>query len=69
MTTRAYYTLCVWDTEQAAWFDEFGDYSRDDVRAEFDDHSAPGRHKRIIKHDGSAANMMAKRDALARPKG
>ena len=66
--SRHYYTLCVWDTEQAAWFDEFGFYSRSDVQAEFDDHSAPGRYKRIIKHDGSADDMIAKRDQLAVPK-
>lgn len=68
MPNRAYYTLCVWDAEQQKWFDEFGDYSHSDVQAEFDDNSAPGRHKRIIKHDGSLEGMIAAREALRAPK-
>ena len=66
--TRAYYTLCVYDTEQGCWFDEFGDYSLNAVGEEHREHSAPSRHKRIIATNGTAADMIAKRDALPKPK-
>jgi len=66
---RTYYTLCVWDAEQATWFDEFGDYSRAAVAEELEGHFAPKRHKQIIKTDGSMADLIAKRDGLAAPKG
>lgn len=65
---KAYYTLCVWDSVAGAWFDEFGDYSRKLVESERAEHSAKGKHKVVIKTDGTAPDMIAKRDALPSPK-
>lgn len=65
---RPYFTLCVFDTEAGQWFAEFGDYSRAEVQAECDEHSAPRKHKRIIRHDDSAKAMIAARNALPIPK-
>lgn len=64
---RPYFTLCVFDAEHGAWFDEFGDYCRADVQAECDDHPAPRKYKRIIRHDGSTEAMIAARNALPLP--
>lgn len=69
MTTRPYYTLCLWDADHNSWFDECGDYSRADVQADADGYyDMPKRHKVIIATDGSAAAMIAARDALPTPK-
>lgn len=68
MPMRPYYTLCIFDTEQNCWFDEFGSYDRKEVVAETDYASAPRKHIAIIKHDDTAAAMLAARDALPLPK-
>lgn len=71
MNAKPYYTLCLWndDYEQPAWYDEFGSYSRKEVASEMECYDLPRKHMAIIKTDGTAADMMAKRDALPAPKG
>ena len=67
---KAYYTLCRYDALHNAWFDEFGDFSRADVEAEFDgavDNGTPKKHLKIIKTNGTLADLIAKRDALPLP--
>lgn len=66
---KPYYTLCIFDAEQGCWHDDFGDYSRKDVQEELEGYDMPRKWLAIIKTDGSAADMMAKRDALPMPKG
>jgi hypothetical protein len=70
--TRKYYTLCIWDAEQACWFDEFGSYSRREVAEEktiaTQDNEVRPHHARIIASDESAESMIAARDALPAPK-
>lgn len=70
MKTRPYYTLCVWDTHYARWFDQFGSYSRGEVAEEkslyLQDGFSP-RHVAIIKTEETAAAMIAARDALPHP--
>lgn len=60
---RKYYTLCTFDAAEygeAAWHDQFGDYSRSAVQDEADDTDIPARHKAIISTDGTAAALIAK---------
>lgn len=70
MKTRPYFTLCVWDTHHACWFDQFGSYSRGEVAEEktlcLQDGFSP-RHVVIIRTDETAAAMIATRDALPHP--
>ena len=69
--TKAYYTLCVWDTEHAAWFDVFGSYERGEVVEEMQSWKDAGnkaKHLAIIKTDETADAMMKARDALPAPK-
>ena len=64
---RTYYTLSKFDTDAGRWFDEFGSYSRAEVVAERDamrDDGTPMRHLTVIGTDGTAAAMIARRDAL-----
>lgn len=69
--TKAYFTLCRFDAEESReWFDVFGDTSRAEVQGELDTlrgDGVPAKHLRIIKSDGTARDMMEKRDALPRP--
>lgn len=68
-TPRAYYTLCQWHDDEQAWYDIFGDYSRRDVEAERDDlidSGFPRKHFAILRTDGSAADMIAQREGLAK---
>lgn len=68
MTIRPYYTLCLWDVDQQAWFDQFGDYKKSEVQGEADGYFMPRGHKVIITHKDSAEAMIATRDALPVPK-
>ena len=59
---RTYYTLCKFDTDNGAWFDEFGDYSRREVQDELDsevDNGTPRKFLKIVTTDGSAAQLIA----------
>jgi hypothetical protein len=67
MTT--YYVLCVWDAENKDWFDEVGHYDRADCVADAETYAAPKTWQRILHTDGTSADLIAKRDALAPPKG
>lgn len=72
MPIRTYHTLCVWDHESKAWFDEFGSYSLAEVKEELQGKVYDGLSRadlKIIQSDGSAADMIAKRDALPARKG
>lgn len=67
---KAYYTLCIFDAEKCRWFDDFGDHSRADVDAELNgeiDNGTPKKHLKVIKTNGTLADLIAKRDALALP--
>lgn len=68
MTTRPYYTLCLWDAQHQCWFDQFGDYKRSEVKGEADTYYVPRGHKVIIAHKDSPEAMIAARDALAPPR-
>lgn len=69
---KPYFTLCVWYEESQDWFDEFGDYDLQDVKEElvgaWEGSGIPRNWFKIIKTDGTAADMKAKRDALPAPK-
>ena len=68
MTTRAYHTLCLWDVQEQCWFDQFGDYSKAEVKGEADTYFMPRGHKVIITHKDDAESMIATRDALPAPR-
>jgi hypothetical protein len=62
-----YYTLCRFDALHNAWFDEFGDFAKADVDAEWlgeRQNGTPAKHLKIIKTNGTLADLIAKRDAL-----
>lgn len=68
---KQYHTLCVWDDEQGAWFDQFGSYRLREVKAERQDFNSagiPGRFLIIISHDDTAQAMIAARNNLQAPK-
>jgi hypothetical protein len=68
---KAYYTLCIFDADQCRWFDEIGDYDRNYVDYELNHHAdtgVPKKHLKIIKTNGTLADLIAKRDALPAPK-
>lgn len=59
---RTYYTLCKFDTEHGAYFDQFGDYSRAAVQEELETERDAGTRKAhlvIIKTDGTAGALIA----------
>lgn len=59
---RTYYTLCKFDTDNGAWFDQFGDYSRDAVQEELEterEDGTPRKFLKIVTTDGSAAQLIA----------
>jgi hypothetical protein len=68
---RKYFTLCIWDAEHGAWFDEFGSYSRGEVAQEktlhTQDNGVRPHHARIVVSDDTAESMIAARDALPAP--
>ena len=70
MIPHPYFTLCVWDTVNVCWYDQFGSYSRREVAEEktlyLQDGYSP-RHVVIIKTDETAEAMMKARDALPHP--
>lgn len=68
MTARTYYTLCLWDTQYQAWFDQFGSYVKTEVKEEADTYFMPRGHKVIIAHKDTAEAMVATRGALAPPR-
>lgn len=68
---KQYHTLCVWEEDNAGWFDQFGSYSLRKVKAERQDFNSagiPGRFLAIISHDDTAQAMIAARDSLPAPK-
>jgi len=62
---RTYYTLCLWNTDTKSWEDDFGSYRRAEVVEEVEFCGHVKAHCRILHTDGTAADMIAKRDALA----
>ena len=66
---RAYYVLGLWDTENRDWFDECGHYALADAKADKEAEDYPRGHAVILKTDGSLADLIAQRNALAPPKG
>lgn len=66
---RTYYTLCIWDADAKDWFDVYGDYIRANVVAETEAYDVPKTWMRILHTDGTAADLLAWRDAMDPPKG
>lgn len=66
--SKTYYTLCLWDTQEQTWFDQFGSYSKREVKEEADSYFVPRGHKVIVAHKDSAEAMIATRDALPVPR-
>lgn len=71
-----YYTLCrfeVTEGNMGRWFDIGGFNTKAEAKAELawdkDDSGKPGTHYHILTNDGSAAKMIAQRDALPAPRG
>ena len=58
---NTYYTLFVYDIENRAWHNEFGDYSRESIVEEIDSsyYYTKKKHIKIIKNDGSKEAMFA----------
>ncbi len=56
-----YYTLFVYDTDNNAWHNEFGDYTRESILEEIDcsHYYTKKKHLKIIKNDGSKESMFA----------
>ena len=56
-----YYTLFVYDTDNNAWHNEFGDYTRDSILEEIDCsyYYTKKKHLKIIKNDGSITATLA----------
>lgn len=56
-----YYTLFVYDTNNNAWHNEFGDYTRDSILEEIDCsyYYTKKKHLKIIKNDGSVTATLA----------
>ena len=71
-TNRPYFILCTWAENTQQWFDQHGDYDKREVATELEDlwegSGIPRDWFRIIRTDGTAADMKAKRDALPTPK-
>lgn len=71
---RQYYTLIVWelyDDDTGDWNDVFGSYFKSECEEEKEyshDHEKRSWVK-IIKHDDTAAAMIATRNAMPPPKG
>lgn len=68
MTNRAYHTLCLWDVNLQAWFDQFGSYKKSEVKEEADCYFMPRGHKVILTHKDDAESMIAAREALPAPR-
>jgi hypothetical protein len=56
-----YYTLFVYDTDNNAWNNEFGDYTRDSILEEIDCsyYYTKKKHLKIVKNDGSVTATLA----------
>ena len=56
-----YYTLFVYDTDNNAWHNEFGDYTRESILEEIDCsyYYTKKKHLKIIKNDGSITATLA----------
>ena len=56
-----YYTLFVYDTDNNAWHNEFGDYTRASILEEIDCsyYYTKKKHLKIIKNDGSITATLA----------
>lgn len=69
--TRKYYTLCIWNTDNAAWYDNFGSYDKGEVLGEYEDARThyKAKHLAIITTGELAVDMITARDALSHPKG
>lgn len=67
---RPYYTLCVWDTEQLCWFDDFGSYSKQEVKEEieFAHYNVKAKHRVIVQSDGTVNGLLIAIKALPVPK-
>ena len=69
---RTYHTLCIWDQDQAGWFDSFGSYSLKEVKAEYQAAWEGGyrkAHLALISTGELAVDMITARDSLPHPKG
>lgn len=66
---RTYYTLCLFNADSLQWEDECGHYSKADMAADYDAVKDDSTHygAKVIATDGTAADMIAKRDALPVP--
>lgn len=58
---NTYYTLFVYDTDNRAWHNEFGDYTRESILEEIDCsyYYTKKKHLKIIKNDGSITATLA----------
>ena len=58
---KTYYTLFVYDTDNNAWHNEFGDYTRASILEEIDCsyYYTKKKHLKIIKNDGSITATLA----------
>lgn len=58
---NTYYTLFVYDTDNRAWHNEFGDYTRESILEEIDSsyYYTKKKHLKIIKNDGSITATLA----------
>ena len=58
---KTYYTLFVYDTDNNAWHNEFGDYTRASILEEIDcsHYYTKKKHLKIIKNDGSITATLA----------
>ena len=65
--SRPYFTLCLWNTDNAEWEDEYGSYSKREATDEMQYHDKPRKHMTIVQTDGTLADLIAKRNALPAP--
>ena len=58
---KTYYTLFVFETDNNAWHNEFGDYTRESILEEIDSsyYYTKKKHLKIVKNDGSKESMFA----------
>lgn len=58
---NTYYTLFVYDTDNRAWHNEFGDYTRESILEEIDCsyYYTKKKHLKIVKNDGSITATLA----------
>ena len=70
------YTVCIWEPRQGAkgigaWFDEYSFDTRAEAyeEAELAHGDKPRTWVKVLRTDGTAADLIAKRTALAAPRG